>query len=491
MTVSNNGSTPATPADATALANLVNNITAGSTRPVAVTFSKGASDNVRFNMITALYAALKSRTSGAISMKSTAAAGQEIAPLFNGDDLYGDPTKAVADTSNSGKVFSAYNNNDIIFEGYTVKYTLSGSRRTDAYIEVGSGKTISIDKLRAWQDTSDPITIKGFGINARNAGTINFVGTPTIAMDIPGAPSDIGMLTPADFNSALLDLKLDYTAGEMQEFNLGNIALVNNYSPSSTTPVNIADSMNALRFLEKHADAGKLGSNLHFRSNVFLNITGQNNPYSGNGLNTSTNPATATLKVSGTLVGLLLNKKVNIQEVYATNPNLSITGSINPVQGIIRNSVFEGANWGQADFSNVNLKGVITSTDAPFAMTNASGNQNLWYVIQGRANSTNVRRIRASIIEIQGAGTQNLQYLQSGNSVNVTYLSALITQNKSQSDQLQDISIYRFSVSANRDYFPGNSANTGGVNRPAISLQNYAATVANGNNPNIDVNAGY
>jgi hypothetical protein len=54
-----------------------------------VTFSKGSRDSIRFNVITALKTALAGQTSGAISRKS-AAAGQEVVPLFNGDDLFTD-----------------------------------------------------------------------------------------------------------------------------------------------------------------------------------------------------------------------------------------------------------------------------------------------------------------------------------------------------------------------------------------------------------------
>jgi hypothetical protein len=387
VTVTNDGSNAAPVLND--IAALVANIPAGSDRPVEVTYSHGgvtANDKIRFNVVTALYSALKARTTGAITQKGDAAS--PVHPLFNGDDLFSVSVNTGGTTVNTvaGKVFKEYTIGQEIFDGFKVKQN-SGKW----YIDNEGNKPLTIEKLSVFKSNNNDY-LDGFGLKV-NSGFVTYVSNPTLAggVSFSGFPNAMSVFTPEHLDAALGLLGLDYSNGASQLFTIDDFRIMNAYS--GVTPANLKD-YKTLAFLEKYmhspGDLAKL-SGLSFSN--YLNVTGSN-PYVGNTIS-------ASEQLPGTLVWFLLDKLVHIYEVYATNPDLTILGgTLNPWQGVIRNSVFEGANWGVADFKDVSLRGVVTSKDTPFARVDGS-NQRLWYVVQGNDGSTApLVPIRASVLEI-------------------------------------------------------------------------------------------
>ncbi|MDR1893752.1 MAG: hypothetical protein LBQ61_03530, partial [Spirochaetales bacterium] len=432
-------------------------------KSITVTFTKtggnAGNDRVSFGKIAELKSALAGAAS--VSMQSSTESGKEVAPLFNGDDMYGDPYENAAYLYNKDRVFYLYNNGDEIFEGYEVRY---GANKNNAHIYVKTGHSIIVDKLRFFKTSdSSKLSTKGFGLELQSGATISFVSNPSISLDLIG-DSTVQAITPADLASALCYIGLDYTSyisGSSSSsstptaplFTINAGKLLNDYS-SSLIDVNIASSLNALKFLEKHADASKLG-NLALSVTTPHLILQKSNPYTGN-------TAPAANQVSGNLAVWLGNKGVALREVYLTNPNLYTSATSG---GTLRNVVLEGNNW--KNITVAEAHGVIVSVNTPVAALNNPNNSNLWYVVQGGNPSTQVQ-INAKVLEL-GYSHPYANLAPVGGSIT---LDGLITPTSDRTGLSSNFS-------ATKHYYTGspNSA------RPTITWQQYAATVAGGGTP--------
>jgi len=463
VSVNNNGSNAGPFTD---IATLVNTIPAGSTRPVVVTFSKGTTDSVRFNVITALKTALAGRTSGAISMKSTEVAGQEVAPLFNGDDLF-----YAHNNIGSDRVFARYANNDVIFEGFTVHN--SGSNK-GWHIKNSGNKPIYIERLKAvGAGTADGGTadfLKGFGLES-GAGNNTYVVNPVITGRRTSTETNYtDIFTPESLDAAFALLGLNYSTGSGQPlFTIEGFMIANNYDLNST-PKNLATSgLKTLAFLEKYmgsqADLSKLAG-LSFSNN--LNITGATNPFSGNAV------APGAFSLNGNVAAYLMTKRVDIKGANIGRPTL-YTSSFSPAMStVIENCNFTGAEWSNANFEGARLNGLIMSENgfANAGSASTSGiNNKLWYVITRTTGTIPEHRVYSDIIEITSSAI-NLKRPAS----NTHILSALIAPTTAIANTL---STAEFSVQ--KRYVDGA--------RPNMTYQNYAAHVAAGTTTiNIDSN---
>ncbi|MDR1900360.1 MAG: carboxypeptidase-like regulatory domain-containing protein [Treponema sp.] len=437
-----------------------------SSHTVTVIFTKGASDRIRFDRITELRQALTGEgVSPSVIVMQSASGADEVFPVFNGDDLYGDPYENDSYSYNKDRVFYLYNSGDEIFEGYEVRY---GSNRNNAHIYVKTGHSLIVDKLRFFKTSdSSKLSTKGFGLELQSGATISFVPSPGISLDLLGDDT-VQAITPADLASALGYIGLDYTSyisGSSSSsstptaplFTINAGKLLNDYS-SSLTDVNIASSLNALKFLEKHADASKLG-------NLALSVTSphlilqKSNPYTGNGYS----GVGESDKVSGNLAVWLGSKGVDLQEVYLTNPTLYT--STESISGGVRNVVFDGNNWANI---NINLaSGVVVSKNTPVKYLGNGSNSNLWYVVQGGNPSTQVQ-INAKVLEL-GYSQPYANLAPSGGPMT---LDGLITPTSDRTG----LSV---NFSATKHYYAGSPHNA----RPTITWRQYAEVVAAGNTP--------
>jgi hypothetical protein len=347
-----------------------------------------------------------------------------VYPVFNGDDMYGNPDSA---PSNIGKVFTVYNDGDVIVPGFTMRTTGGNSN----YIEVNN-KDMYVEKLRHYKDNTKTYT-DNFGIKvigATPASKLHFVANPIMSFDdgVGGATR----ITPIDLSTALDSVGLKYdnglngTVAGSKLFTIPKIKLASSYTGSYSAEANIADKPNALRFLERHANDSRLGSlEIEGADNKLL-IRGANNPYSGSDVSVD------ALQVSGNLAVLLMTKGKSMQELVLLNPSLTISeiASTPPITNTpMRNLVLAGNNWKFVPMGNAS--GVITSLNNPVKSISNGNNTNLWYSVLGFDGvDEGVQVTMANILELSAAvgANSNKFYnsttgnLRAGNSAVLTNL---------------------------------------------------------------------
>jgi hypothetical protein len=400
---------------------LLDTIASGDT--VTVTFAQAASgsgqDRISFGKIAELRAAISAKgvNPAAITMQSSAAPGEEVAPLFNGDDLFGLPgydSTGSGAYGMGGKVFAVYANGDTIFEGFTVRNSSAAGTGTGWYIDKADGKTVYVEKLR-WFGSDNYGYLNGFGLKAQDG--IVFSNNPVLSGEFTdGSSTYNGPITPAHLDAGFALIGMDYSNTAAQLFDVQRLNLKNAYSGVTTT--NLASYPNTLKFIEKHVlgDKSKIddANKLVMGTNLVLQKT---NPYTVNAYS----GVGESDKVNGNLAVWLGSKGVALKEVYLTNPTL-YTSSTN-LSGEVRNVVFDGNNWANI---NINLaSGVVVSKNTPVRYLGNGSNSNLWYVVQGQSDSGYTTQIVTSVLEVGNIGTPGT--LVPANATNA--LQALITAN--------------------------------------------------------------
>ncbi|GHV94926.1 hypothetical protein AGMMS50293_12460 [Spirochaetia bacterium] len=419
------------------IAALVDNITMGTDRAVVVTFTNGgnpANDKVRFNVITALYTALAARTSGTITMRPAAGANA-VAPLFNGDDMFGfpgSPFNSMPAYDMAGKVFNEYTNGQEIFEGFTVRQE-SGRW----YIDKTDGKSLIVSRLK-WFRAEDMMGYtKGFGLQAR-ALDCDFT-TASITGQVEYSPGNYipPNITPEHLETGLALLGLSYPASD-QLFTIDNLKLVNAYSGSS--PNNLYGTQ-TLAFLEKYmgstTDLAKLAG-LSFSN--YLRVEGDN-PFIENTYST-------VETLNGNLAVYLGNKGVYLYDLVLGDPSLYTPIFVTSIGVPAENLVLQGDGW--KNIQILSAQGVIVSQDTPLK---AITGENVWYVVCGNVSRpTSIGLLSTGILEVRDSSGTIGTYTWL-NSTSSGTLKARITYSAAQTTAL--ISEFGTSISYPTGGMPG------------------------------------
>jgi hypothetical protein len=422
------------------------------------TGSGAGSDRVSFGRI----AALKLALAGAASVTMS---GSGVDPVFNGDDLFGHPgtdTNGTYQTGNTGKVFYVYGNDEEIFDGFIVKNTsgssgpgTTGNPRTGWHIDNVENKTLYVERLKV---KGHPFGyLDGFGL--KSAYT-NLTFTTDFTLSGRNSVSETNTsaaITPEHLTAGLSNIGITASTMPATLPEISGLTLRANYLSGSDK--NLVDYPVLLAFLNAYmtsTDKAKLdGLTITASGYGSLYLQKAAVPYTGNGYS----GVGESDKVSGNLAVWLGSKGVALREVYLTNPNLYSSTPTTLTQ-TVRNAVLEGNDWKQI---TMNGAGVIVSVDTPVA--GIPGSANLWYVVQGQS-STHAASINVSVLEVG-----NISSPAQLAPPTPKLLDGLITPNGTGRSNIN----INFTVVGGKGYINGN--------RPAITWQTYAATVAAGNTP--------
>jgi hypothetical protein len=196
---------------------------------------------------------------------------------------------------------------------------------------------------------------------------------------------------------------------------------------------------------------------LYFASNGHLNITGPAVPFNANTVITANTSGYLTL--DGNLAAYFGGKMIPLREVILTNPTMYTADF---TMGQMRNGVLDGMNWEKMDCQAAS--GVVVSNTTPVRQIKGTGE--FWYVISNQPSPYHLTSIQSRILEVGNiAGASNLV-------MHPTWMTGSITL-------ISPSSAIRNAVSKPTGSFDLASPEYTGT-RPAISLENYAKRVRNG-----------
>jgi hypothetical protein len=369
---------------------------------ITVTFAKTGgntgSDRISFGKIAELKTALTTAGAASVAMKSSAESEKAVAPVFNGDDLFTDKDDA------TGKVFGLYNNNDVIFDGFTIK--------TSGGLHIECTKKIFVERLKIRGGLLG--YLNGFGLKS-SPSNIEFTPNAVLTGE-KYSGNGTYPITPAYLTSALGNLGINAT--NIPD-TLPTIIAVNlRANATSGSDVNLNSSPVTLAFLEKYMTTDNLAklNGLNVESSGYGSLFLQKSiPFDGNGI---IDPFPDADKVNGNLAVWLASKGVGLGELYITDPTLYDTATT--LSGGMRNVVLKGEHW---KYITISGGGVIVSVNTPVAGIPSSSN--LWYVVQAQSDSSYITEIVTNVLEVKNIADPSM--LVPANYFNP--LQALITAN--------------------------------------------------------------
>jgi hypothetical protein len=290
-------------------------------------------------------------------------------PMFKGEDMITDDTKALNHSDNAGKVFAEFGVGSTVLPGFKV-----ASDGGKLYLNnEGNASSVKVGDLKFRAPFSaNVVKTKGFMLQTAYNKLQN---TPSI--NISNARGSIVPITPDDLTTAFTMLGIDWTSSNSYiPFSMTNISLEGGYEIGVPEGVNLKQYPQVTAFIGKNL-AGISNSNTLGVSNLMGAFYYANStvPYTGNGVSDSGEHAEA---MNGDLAKWMLKNGINMSQVKVGNPSSATNETFS---GLTQNLVFEGNNWKN------NLIGVSGVTTFKGDLATISNNGNLWLVVNGNVGN--------------------------------------------------------------------------------------------------------